>query len=355
MQLRVPLSRPKPDYEAFLRAVTTSWEPQRPRLVEYIVNPPVMRAVLERMGRAWVQPTPDRRTQEAYWDNFIAFWYHLGYDFVRLEIAMPFPRPGRPGGDHGRTYAETGVGPVTSWDTFETYPWPDPDALDFFPYEYIDTHLPDGMGLMACHGGGPFEHLSALMGYETLCVALYEQPDLVEAVSTRIGTLMERYYQRLLQLEHLIAVFPGDDMGFRSATLIAPEHLRRYVLPWHRRFAQMAHEAGKPYFLHSCGNILEIMPDLIEDVGIDAKHSFEDAIIPIAEFKKRYGDRIGVLGGVDVDKLTRLPPDDVRRYVRGVIEACMPGGRFALGSGNSIPDYVPVENYLTMLDAALFY
>jgi uroporphyrinogen decarboxylase len=71
------------------------------------------------------------------------------------------------------------------------------------------------------------------------------------------------------------------------------------------------------------------------------------------EFQRRWGDRIGVLGGVDVDKLTRLSPEALRGYVRGIIEACAPRGRFAIGSGNSIPDYVPVENYLTMLDEVL--
>lgn len=353
MKRIVPLARPAPDCQAFLRAVTTDWTPDRPRLIEYIVNPPVLRAVLELMGREWVAPGPGRATQAAYWDNFIAFWLHMGYDFVRLEIAMPFPRPNRPGGDHGRAYAETAEGPVATWEDFERYPWPDPDAVSFFPYEYIDAHLPDGMGLLACHGGGIFEHLSGLMGYERLCVALYEDPDLVKAVSTRIGTLMERYYERLLELENLIAVFPGDDMGFRSATLISPEHLKQYTLPWHKRFSEMTHASGRPYFLHSCGNILGVMPTLIDDVKIDAKHSFEDAIIPAAEFKKLYGDRIGVLGGVDVDKLTRLEGRELRRYVRGIIDACAPGGRFALGSGNSIPDYVPVENYLDMLDEAL--
>lgn len=95
------------------------------------------------------------------------------------------------------------------------------------------------------------------------------------------------------------------------------------------------------------------MPFLLDEVKIDAKHSYEDAIVPAAEFKRRYGDRIGILGGVDVDKLTRLSPADLRKYVRQVVDTCQPGGRFALGSGNSIPDYIPVENYLTMVDEAL--
>ncbi len=352
-QLKVPLSNPKPDYEAFLKSVLTDYEPDRPRLVEYLVNAPVMKAVIEMMDRQWVNSGADIASKTAYLDNFIAFWHYLGYDFVRIELAMNFPRPSRPGGDSGRVYSETAVGAITSWQEYEEYPWPDPRESDFFSYEYVNENLPDGMGMISCHAGGIYEHLSSIMGYETLCMALFEQPDLVEAISQRIGSLMEVYYERLLQLERLIVVFPGDDMGFRSATMISPTHLRQYTLPWHNKFASMAHKAGLPYFLHSCGNLNEIMPDLIDDVQIDAKHSFEDAIIPMAEFKKQWGHKIGVLGGVDIDKLTRLSPEQLRVYVREIIDECAPGGRFAIGSGNSIPDYIPVENYLTMVDEVL--
>ena len=266
---------------------------------------------------------------------------------------MDFPRPSRPGGIRGRSYAETGRGPITNWEQFETYPWPKPENVDFFCYDYIPEHMPDGMGLIANHAGGPLETLTFLMGYETLCLALYDEPELVAAVAGRVGGLMEGFYRRILQIPRLIAVFPGDDMGFRSGTLIGPGDLRKYTLPWHRRFAELAHEAGLPYFLHSCGNLAEVMDDLLDDVGIDAKHSFEDAICPAAEAKRRWGGRIGILGGVDLDKLTRLPAAELRRHVRSVIDACAPGGRFALGSGNSIPDYVPPANYLTMIDEAL--
>jgi uroporphyrinogen decarboxylase len=164
---------------------------------------------------------------------------------------------------------------------------------------------------------------------------------------------MEGFYCHVLDLDHVVALFPGDDMGFRTATLISPDHLRGYTLPWHRRFAEMAHARGLPYFLHSCGNIEEIMEDLIETVEIDGKHSFEEAILPVAQFKARYGHRIAVLGGVDVNVLGSGTSDEVRTYVRRTIEACTPGGRYAIGSGNSIPSYIPVENYLTMLDEAL--
>ena len=115
----------------------------------------------------------------------------------------------------------------------------------------------------------------------------------------------------------------------------------------------MCHDAGRPYFLHSCGEVSAIMDDLIDDVKIDAKHSFQSGVAPIVEWKRRYGDRIAMLGGVDVDVLAGRQPDEVRQSVREIIDQCAPGGRFAIGSGNSIPSYIPVENYLAMLEEAL--
>jgi len=85
---------------------------------------------------------------------------------------------------------------------------------------------------------------------------------------------------------------------------------------------------------------------------VDGKHSFQDSVLPIQEAKKRWGDRICILGGVDVHKLATYDEPALRAYVRKIIDDCAPGGRFALGAGNSIPSYIPVENYLTMLDEA---
>ena len=142
-------------------------------------------------------------------------------------------------------------------------------------------------------------------------------------------------------------------MGFRTGTLVSPLALREYVLPWHKRFAVMAHARGVPYFLHSCGNLETIVEDLIVEVGIDGKHSFEDAILPVQDFQARYGDRIAVLGGLDVDILAASSPEQVRQKTRFLIETCGERGRYAVGSGNSIPSYIPVANYLAMVDEAL--
>ncbi len=57
-----------------------------------------------------------------------------------------------------------------------------------------------------------------------------------------------------------------------------------------------------------------------------------------------------LLGGVDMDVLARGSEDQVRAYTRRCIEGCAPGGGYALGSGNTVANYIPVANYLAMLD-----
>jgi uroporphyrinogen decarboxylase len=283
----------------------------------------------------------------------------MGYDFVRFEQSLGFDvnrvltADTAAGSIKQRAWADEHQGSITSWEDFDTYPWPSVAEMDFYPFEYINDHLPEGMGLMTCHAGGLFEHLSQIMSLEGLCLAVYDDPTLVRAVADRVGELMTGFYGHLLDLDRLIAIFQGDDMGFRTATLISPADLREYVLPGQKRFAEMAHARGVPYFLHSCGNLETILEDLIAEVGIDGKHSFEDAILPVQEFQARYGDRIAVLGGIDVDILASASPEQVRAKTRSLIETCGARGRYAIGSGNSVPSYIPVENYLAMVDEAL--
>ena len=357
---RLPLAQPAPDADRFISTLMGRTTPQRPPLVEYLVDDVLMRPIVsDLLGRAWIEPGSDRASQAGWLDNFIAFWRGMGYDFVRFEKPIPFtfdqllaPDPA-PGSTKKRAWADQHGGVIRSWGDFERYPWPRIQDMDFFAFEYINAHLPDGMGLMTCHAGGIFEHLSYLMSYEGLCLALHDAPDLVAAVTERVGGLMVDFYRHLLDLDRVIAIFPGDDMGFRTGTLISPADLRRNFLPWHKRFAALTHARGLPYFVHSCGRVMPIMEDLIEDVRIDGKHSYEDAIMPVADFQARYGDRIAVLGGLDVHILSTATPEDVRQHTRRLMETCGPRGRYAVGSGNSVPSYVPVDNYLAMVDEAL--
>jgi uroporphyrinogen decarboxylase len=288
----------------------------------------------------------------------------LGYDYVRCgldDFDMPLDRISvadtaeikRAG---GRAFINEKKGPITSWEEFEKYPWPDPLACRSTHLEWYEENLPDDMCLIGSGGFAHFaEYLSWLMGYETLCYALYENRELVEAISRKLEDIYEAVIRRLLEFDRVKIIWGSDDMGFRGGPLISPDDLREFVLPGHKLMAGLSHQAGRTYLLHSCGNLYLIMEDLIESVGIDARHSFEDTIEDVVTATKRYGDRIAILGGIDVDFLCRSSEREIRSRVRQTLDQCMPGGGYCLGSGNSIANYIPVDNYLVMLDEGRKY
>jgi uroporphyrinogen decarboxylase len=353
----LPLAAPKPNASEFINTLAGKVRTHRVPLVEYNIDESVMKPIVtDLLGRRWGPFPVGREGRNAWLDMMVEFWYRMGYDFVRYEDSLPLPdrrnavADTAAGSTKQREWTDEHHGTIETWEDFEKYPWPLVSEYDFSAYEYLSSRVPEGMGLIFSHAGGVFEHLSWMMSLEGLSIALFEDPGLVKAVAERLGGLMVDFYRQVLDLENLVAIFPGDDMGYKTATLISPAHLREYILPWHRRFAAMAHERGVPYFLHSCGNVVPIMEDLIEDVGIDGKHSYEDAIIPVQDFQSRYGGRIAVLGGLDLNILSGKSVDDVRNRVRFLLETCGERGRYALGSGNSVPSYVPVENYLAMIE-----
>lgn len=376
----VPLEKPKPDAESFIKALKGERAPDSPPLVEYLIDDSIMESIFEKyLDREWVSAPKgssyigcigrqmefsDANTDrlEAYLDNFMYFWHVMGYDFVRFEVSLPLPAASHMRQDTAennengeRAWQDLEHGPITSWEDFENYPWPEVSDESFYIHRYIANNLREGSGLITCHAGGVYEHTSRLMGYKNLCMALYQQPDLVEAIVDKLGGLIRQYYDKLLEVDEIIAVFQGDDYGMGTQTLLSPKHLREHFLPWLKKFADLAHDRDLPFYLHSCGKVDEIMEDLIHEVGIDGKHSFQEDVAEVMDYKNRWGDELALLGGVDMNKLANFEPGDLRNYTRKIIDKCSEGGKFAIGSGNSIPSYIPVENYLTMIDEAINY
>jgi uroporphyrinogen decarboxylase len=108
-------------------------------------------------------------------------------------------------------------------------------------------------------------------------------------------------------------------------------------------------DSGGDIEFHSCGYVDTLMEDLIEVVEIDAIHSFEDVIEPVESVFQRYGDRIAVLGGVDVNLLARGTLRQVRARCREILDVCGGKGGFAPGSGNSVTNYCKIENFYAMI------
>lgn len=218
----VPLKNPQPNIENLVKILKGESIPSRGILMEYLVDEEIRQKIsTDLLGVSWVEPSEDKDTQRKYLENYIQFWYRMGYDSFMFYNTGFTARKRREAQDTAslsrgtRQWAEEGRGVITSWKDFEHYKWPQITDFDFFPYKFINDHLPEGMGFAVTFGGGVLENVTWLMGYETLSYALYDDPDLVEALFDKVGSTIHEFYRQIVDLPSIYAFFQGDDMGFR--------------------------------------------------------------------------------------------------------------------------------------------
>ncbi len=278
-------------------------------------------------------------------------FYRAGYDYYDVLL----PGFGFPAGeaDKLRTVSQNQGAVITDRESFKRYPWQDPANADWALLDRLAEHMPKGMKLIVYGPCGVLENAIALAGYEALCLMIADDPQLARDLFGEIGTRLEAYYQIAVRHPAVGACISNDDWGFKTQTLFSPAGMRAYVFPWHRRIAAAIHAGGKPAILHSCGHFERIIEDIIVDMQYDARHSYEDSILPVEEAYERYGGRIAILGGIDVDFVCRAEPEEVYQRSKAMLERSARRGAYALGTGNSVPDYVPDEGYFAMTRAAL--
>lgn len=342
------LKRQHRDFSQFLKVLRREGRPAYLPFYEHIASPGF---VAKRTATKFDLMSP---ADEGYWDIYVKFWLDMGFDNVPLEIPLncPLPEPHAWVGTHSLESESRVV--FRSMEDLERYPWPpESDPLDFKPFEIVAKLLPDGVKMVAGVCAGPYEWASMMLGTVGMSYALVDCPELVETVFARLGRLHESAHRQIASMDDVGALRQGDDLGFKTSTFLPPDLLRRFLFPIYRRLADVAHGCNKPFILHSCGNLHEVYEDIIQTCRIDAKHSFEDVIMPVSEFKRHYGNRITPLGGLDVDILCRSSEPELRRYTRKMIEECWSDGWWALGTGNSLTNYLPPENYLIVLEEGL--
>ncbi len=351
----------QPDYEALLSNLKREGTPKRVHYMELFLDGEIKSAIARQFG---IGSDISEDDPYRHWKFEIQLQRFLGYDYVAAGIGgIGFPRDLLVSEDttqedaqrrHQRHWTDEHTGPIKGWEQFEAYPWPDPAKADTTILEWLTRNLPEDMCIVSgCHS--IFEQVTWLMGYENLCYQIHDTPDLVDAMFERIGSIFHEIAKVLVQFDRLAILFGGDDMGFKTGPMIGSQILIEKSFPWHKKNADLAHAHNKLYLLHACGDLSELMESLIHDVGIDGRHSFEDTIEPVTLAKQRYGEHIAVIGGIDVDFLCRSHEVQIRQRVRETLDICQPGGGYCLGSGNSVANYIPVENYLAMMDEGRRY
>lgn len=338
----------QPDYNNILD-VMHNRKPKRLCLYEHLIDTSFISKLI---GRDIAPQSTKPVDLEAHYSEITAFWKEMTYDAISYEGWICDILPG-----HGAIKGGM-AGPIQNRQDFEKYPFDEIPGIFWQTYsphlEALKKVMPPGMKAYGGCGNGVFEISEDLVGYEYLSVMQYLDPLLFADIFKKIGDLFEDLWTEMIRRYSDIFVFfrMGDDLGFKTSTLLEPETIRSIIIPQYKRVIDLVHKNGKKFLLHSCGNIFSIMENLI-DIGIDAKHSNEDQIAPFDRWIELYGDRIGLFGGIDVNTLCLNSYEEVyRKVIEDATRYRAKANGWALGSGNSIAYYLPEEGYMAMIDAA---
>lgn len=333
----------RPDFDN-MRRILNRERPKRPTLFEFFLNTPLY------LKLAGSDAVCSKDINE--WNQvLVRAFTNAGYDYAMIhppqEMTFKTNEP-----EHAASISLNAYHTIFDLESFNNYEWPEPDKADYSIYEKLTPNLPEGMKIIVCGPGGVLENVIRLVGYDNMCLMTLDNPELLEQIFAEVGSRLVRHYELAARFDTVGALMSNDDWGFNSQTMLSPADFEHYLFPWHRRIAEVCHKAGKPVILHSCGNLEKVMDVIIDDIGYDGKHSYEDNILPVEEAYERWHKRIAILGGIDLDFVCRSSPDAIRERSRKMLERSADRGSYGLGSGNSIPEYVPDANYFAMTGAA---
>ena len=225
-----------------------------------------------------------------------------------------------------------------------------------FDYEKKLAHFPReierGKGyFLVAWVGDLWERGHFLRGLDNLLADLLLHPAFVHELLERLEKVILRNMDAMARFP-LDGFFLSDDYGLQKSLMMSPETWRKFIKPHLKHIFQRAHQLGRICFLHSCGNVSEIVPDLIE-VGLDVLHPIQPEAMDIACLKREFGGDLTFYGGLGTQAfLLRQSPAGVREEVKRLAEVMGRGGGYILGPAISIQHDVPFPNLLALIEQA---
>ena len=233
-------------------------------------------------------------------------------------------------------------------DFFDSFPNPDSPAL------ITEKVEKDGRYLLSNWCNCYFERLWALRGMENALTDFYLYPDEVHRFFRMLTDFYKRAMERIKEEVDVDGFFVTDDIGTQKAPFFSLELFREFFKPYYKELIDKAHELGTHFWLHSCGNIEPFLPEFIE-IGLDVIHPIQKNTMNEKEIAEKYGDKICIWAGFDVQYLMAFgTPEEVREEVRFLMKTYRrPEGRLMMTMGNgSTPDW-KMENLEALYDESL--
>ncbi|MFW5688661.1 MAG: uroporphyrinogen decarboxylase family protein [Spirochaetota bacterium] len=201
-----------------------------------------------------------------------------------------------------------------------------------------------------------FERPWMLRGMENLMVDYYTEPDNVMRLHDAMAGQYARYIAEASRRLAPHGFWTSDDLGHQCGPMMSPATFHELIYPYYCRVSEAVREAGMHFWLHSCGDNTQLLPDLI-DAGVDVFHPVQKHTMNEADVMSEFGGRIAFLAGIDVQHvLQERTPEEVRAEVRFLIDTFdRPDGRMCIAAGNGIVAGTPLENIEAFLDEAVRY
>lgn len=203
---------------------------------------------------------------------------------------------------------------------------------------------------LAITGGvsGPFTTAWMLMGYERICYALYDDPDLLVELF-KISNEFNKEAARRSVSTGCEAMWVSDDLGDSSRGFMKLSHFQKYYLPYLAELVETIDGMGVPVLLHCCGHFSDYLPDLAQ-TKIASLHPLQrTAGMDLRQVKEQYGRRFCIIGNIDSSRtLPYGTPEEVTAEVKEAIDIAAAGGGYVLASDHSLHDGIPVENILAL-------
>lgn len=245
------------------------------------------------------------------------------------------------------------IGPPLNEPDLSRYVFPDPDDPKRFDGLGEEVEKRRGRFLVAVIGD-LWERAGFMRGLERLCMDVLDNPRFVEKLLEGIKEYVLRTLDRLATYKP-DAVFLSDDYGTQTGLIIAPRVWRRLVKPRLKEIYNAAKRQGLVVMHHSCGNVKEIIPDLIE-LGLDILHPIQPETMDIFSLKNEFGSALTFCGGIGTQHL--LPhgtPAEIRDTVRRTLDVMAREGGYILEPGITLQDDVPLKHMVVMIDTAREY
>ena len=192
---------------------------------------------------------------------------------------------------------------------------------------------------------GGFNEPRHLMGEESLCLAYYEQPELVHDILNTIGETAERVLDRVSRKVQVDQLSVHEDLAGKSGSMVGPRQISEFIKPYYRRIWDMLSARGAQLFQQdSDGNLNSVIPAFLE-CGLTCMYPMEPAAeMDIVQVRKTYGKRLAMLGGIDKHVL-RQSRHAIRKELEYKLQPMMREGGMVFGLDHRIPNGTPIDNY----------